>query len=185
MKPRYAILLLALFVLWGCDSEQRSYDMPHMELPGAEHYQKGLSFLIDGESGQALPWLEKAVAVGNPEAQYQLGLLYARGDGVEQNFNRAHEWLMKAALQGHPKSQYHLGHMYGLGDGVEKDYEEAFVWFWLAASYGDKGSKYFMRVLVQKLNSEQYNRAEKRVHELWDQMPHDTFMSLERMPMHN
>ncbi len=42
---------------------------------------------------------------GNPEAQYQLGIMYAKGDGVNKDRDRANKWLRKAANQGHAKAQ--------------------------------------------------------------------------------
>lgn len=185
MKLKSLCLILALLPLAGCDSQKESkYDPPIKDLPGSEEYQKALGFMIDKNYLEALPPLEDAAQLNNPEAQYQLGLLYARGDGVAQNYPAAHEWLLRAAMLGHPKAQYYLGHMYSQGDGVEKNLQEGFVWFWLAASSGDRGSKYYMKVLVQKISAEEYNNAEKRVNTLWKQMPHDTFMALEKVPMH-
>ena len=41
---------------------------------------------------------------GHAEAQYQLGLLYEYGNGVEKDIARAVEYYQKAAEQGHPKA---------------------------------------------------------------------------------
>ena len=38
----------------------------------------------------------------DPEVQYQIGLCYQRGEGVEQNGTEAEKWLRRAAEQGHP-----------------------------------------------------------------------------------
>ncbi|PCI64011.1 MAG: hypothetical protein COB37_03420 [Kordiimonadales bacterium] len=37
---------------------------------------------------------------GGAEAQYDLGLLYATGHGVDQNFIEAHKWFNLAAIHG-------------------------------------------------------------------------------------
>lgn len=65
---------------------------------------------------------------GNSEAQYNLGRLYARGDGVKQDFKIAFRWFELAALQGHPKAQLALALMYERGDGVKKDLHTAELW---------------------------------------------------------
>jgi len=39
---------------------------------------------------------------GSAEAQYQLGLMYARGFGIEKNMEQAREWLEKAGNNGYP-----------------------------------------------------------------------------------
>ena len=40
----------------------------------------------------------------DPEVQYQIGLCYQRGEGVEQNGTEAEKWLRRAAEQGHPEA---------------------------------------------------------------------------------
>jgi TPR repeat protein len=176
MKLKSLCLLLILLPVSGCDSQKAvEYGPPINDLPGSESYQKALGFMIEKNYPEALPPLEDAAQQNNPEAQYQLGLLFARGDGVAQNYPAAHEWLLRAAMEGHPKAQYYLGQMYSQGDGVEVNPREGFVWFWLAASNGDKDSKYYMKVLQPKITTEDYKNVKKRVHALWKQMPHDNF----------
>ncbi|MGO5022957.1 SEL1-like repeat protein [Lawsonibacter sp. LCP25S3_G6] len=45
-------------------------------------------------------WMESDQ--NDPEVQYQIGLCYQRGEGVEQNGTEAEKWLRRAAGQGHP-----------------------------------------------------------------------------------
>src|SRR5205085_8881348 len=54
-------------------------------------------------------------AAGDPEAQYRLGLLYARGKGVLGNLGDAIAWYRRAAEQGHAEAQHQLSlaHFYG------------------------------------------------------------------------
>ena len=40
------------------------------------------------------------------EAQYNLGILYHNGHGVDVNYKKAFEWYEKAAKQEHAKAQY-------------------------------------------------------------------------------
>lgn len=37
---------------------------------------------------------------GNVNAQYNLGLMYYRGDGIDKNVEKSIEWFKKAAKQG-------------------------------------------------------------------------------------
>lgn len=39
---------------------------------------------------------------GDAQAQYYLGVMYANGQGVRQDYVQAHMWLNLAAAQGHP-----------------------------------------------------------------------------------
>ena len=50
----------------------------------------------------------RAAESGDAEAQYQLGLRYAKGDGVEEDQWEAVDWLRKAAKQGHKPARDEL-----------------------------------------------------------------------------
>lgn len=49
---------------------------------------------------QRLKLLEQKAGEGNARAQYELGLMYYRGDGVDKNMAKARRWLSSAAAQG-------------------------------------------------------------------------------------
>ena len=140
-------------------------------MPAADIYAQALGHMESSNWDTAIPLLKEASGKGNAQAKYQLGLLYARGEVVPKDLDRARELLLDAGKLGHAKAQYHLGHMYGTGDGVERDYQQSFIWFWLAASYGDNSAKRYMRVVVPKLTAKEYQDAEVRMKQLWDQMP--------------
>ena len=60
-----------------------------------------------------------------PTAQYNLGIMYAKGQGVPQDYAEAVKWYRLAADQGIPTAQNNLGFMYAKGEGVPQDYSEA------------------------------------------------------------
>lgn len=186
LQFRNFLLFVVFFggLLAGCGESELQFDPPEMVFPGAQDYVKGLDFLKKQDVTSAIPWFEKAIAQGNPEANYQMGLLYARGDHVPQDYARARECLLTSGMMGHPKALYYLGHLYGEGSGVKQDYVEALKWFWLAASHGDSRAKRYIRVMVGKVSNEEYNRAEKEVHALWKQIPHDVYLREEKMALH-
>ena len=53
----------------------------------------------------------QAAAQGNAAAQYNLGVMYANGEGVPKDDAQAVQWYRKAAEQGDAKAQYKLGVM--------------------------------------------------------------------------
>ncbi|WP_307781402.1 tetratricopeptide repeat protein [Psychrobacter sp. H8-1] len=55
---------------------------------------------------------------GNASAQYNLGVMYYKGKGVQKNNAKAVEWFKQAAKQGHTKSQYNLEIMYSNGESA-------------------------------------------------------------------
>ena len=62
------------------------------------------------------------------EAQFQLGVAYANGLCVAQDWYEAANWYRKAAEQGHSKAQLALGLCYQTGLGVNKNVAEASKW---------------------------------------------------------
>ena len=55
-------------------------------------------------------------------AQYNLGWLYAKGQGVPADVHQAMHWFSQAAEQGDPGAQHNLGMMYEGGKGVPQDF---------------------------------------------------------------
>jgi TPR repeat protein len=55
----------------------------------------------------AVEWWLKAAAVGHQVAQYNLGLAYQAGAGVEKDDVQSFQWVRKAADQGLPEAQYY------------------------------------------------------------------------------
>jgi hypothetical protein len=48
-------------------------------------------------------------------AQFNLGMMYDRGNGVPQDFQEEMKWLRLAALQGDAAAQTNLGSLYANG----------------------------------------------------------------------
>lgn len=77
-----------------------------------------------------------AAEQGNAVAQYNLGLAYRLGQGVQRDYKEAAKWARLAAEQGFAPAQSILGAYYREGTGVQQDYKEAVKWFRLAAEQG-------------------------------------------------
>ena len=73
---------------------------------------------------------------GDSKAQYNLGAMYMKGEGVPQDNAKAVVWYRKAADQGHAEAQAQLGVMYAFSLGVPQDNAEAVVWYRKAADQG-------------------------------------------------
>lgn len=73
---------------------------------------------------------------GNTIAQYNVGVIYDRGYGVEANPKKALSWYKKAAAKGYAKAAHNIGVMYQNGRGVDIDNVRALHWFTLAAQNG-------------------------------------------------
>jgi TPR repeat protein len=70
------------------------------------------------------------------KAQVSLGMMYQKGEGVQQDSKQAVAWYRKAADQGMALAQCSLGVMYQQGEGVQQDYKQAAAWYRKAADQG-------------------------------------------------
>jgi TPR repeat protein len=87
-----------------------------------------------GDFTAAIRIIRPLAEQGNPIAQYNLGYMYAHGQGVAEDDTEAMNWLHKAAEQGYSAAYYSLAVMYEHGQGVIQDYVQAYVWFSLAVA---------------------------------------------------
>ncbi len=86
------------------------------------------------EAASALDELRACAMHGNPEAQHQLGTMFAYGEGgVTRDVTEAARWFRRAADRGHPLAQFFLGLCFAKGDGVPQNYAEAAKYYRLAA----------------------------------------------------
>ena len=58
---------------------------------------------------------------GDPQAQYQLGYLHTRGEGVPLDYSIAADYLEKAVASEQADAQFLLGALYQQGKGVAAD----------------------------------------------------------------
>lgn len=88
---------------------------------------------------------------GDYQAQANLGILYARGQGVEQDFEKAYWWFSEAAERGSIKAINNLAVFYLQGNSVKKDIKHSIKLFEKTA---ESGSLDAMMVLGQIYENE-------------------------------
>ena len=98
-------------------------------------------------------------------AQYYLGVMYMKGQGVEQNYEEAGEWFRKASEQGLTVAMYKLAGLYTKGQGVPKDLEFAYVWYIVAAVHKHQKSINMIEKAKSNLSSEELASANQLVAE--------------------
>ena len=113
---------------------------------------------------------------GDVTAQYNLGLMYYRGEGVLKNFQKAIYWFTKAAEQGSWHAQHGLGIVYSEGKGkrVLQDYVIAYAWFNIAASQNIDVAKSNRETLSKKMTPNQIEEGQKLSKELYDKIYNQT-----------
>jgi TPR repeat protein len=127
----------------------------------ARDFEKGFAAYHRGDFKTALKEWRPLAEQGEAVAQYYLGQMYRRGEGVPLDDGKAVKWWRKAAEHGHADAQYNLAWMYrktaeggnatsqsslGLmyynGDFVPQDYEQAAKWYRRAAEQGNAFGQY-------------------------------------------
>jgi TPR repeat protein len=110
----------------------------------------GLEAVEAGHWPTALAEFKPLANQGDPNAQVNMGNLYMRGLGVEQNYGSAYDWYAKAARQGHATGQNKLAVMLYYGLGVKENHAEAAHWFLKAAEQGDPAAAMVIAELYDK-----------------------------------
>jgi TPR repeat protein len=154
MRNLTATLCLTLAVLLGSAGMSVSQD-----------FQKGVDAYDTGDYSLALDEFTPLAEQGDASAQYNLGEMYRRGDGVPQDFATAMKWYTLAAEQGNASAQYTLGLMYYNGQGVPQDYVYAQMWWNIAASSGNKKASENRDLVAKEMIPPQLAEAQRLARE--------------------
>lgn len=109
--------------------------------------------------------LHKYAHFGSPDAQIMLGVMYANGENVEQDHERARYWFTKAAkpTNSNAFAQYELSKIYLKGIGTEQDIEKGNYWLQKAAKNGSSKARL---ILALKLHlGENFERDDSKAKE--------------------
>ncbi len=93
-------------------------------------------FDVEQDFAIAAYWYRKVAEQNIASAQLNLGMMYARGIGVNQDDSLACKWYRKAAEQNDPVAQNNIGFMYEHGRGVLKSDVVAAEWYLKSAERG-------------------------------------------------
>ena len=131
MKKVVVLLVCAVVLLVGDKSGIESSFDPKKD------YEQGKAFYDNKEYDKAFEPLKKACDGGDMDGCYNLGTIYANGNGVEKNVKKAMDLYKKVCDGGEMRGCYNLGVMYAKGSGVEKDFGKAAELFKKACYGGD------------------------------------------------
>jgi TPR repeat protein len=92
----------------------------------------------------------RATYHGDATSMGSLASLYAKGQGVAQDYAKAFEWYVKAADKGDASAMSNLGLFYANGQGVAQDYAKAREWYEKAAAKGDASAMHNLGTLYQR-----------------------------------
>jgi TPR repeat protein len=95
---------------------------------------------------QLAHWLETHAEDGDPVARYRLGVLYALGEGVTQDYEHAAGLFKTAAEEGVTEAEYNIAVMYAEGLGIKRDPAQAVFWYRKAAAQGSASAAFNLGV---------------------------------------
>ncbi len=119
-----------------------------------------------GRFEEAREALWPAARSGNAEAEELIGVMYALGLGVEQDYVRAFDWYLRSAMKGHPGAQSGVGWYYEVGLGMPApDLVRAFLWYQLSTIGGDPDAAISVEEVIKKMTPEQIEKAHDLVND--------------------
>lgn len=103
---------------------------------------EGLEAIDNGETVKGRELLEKAAAMNNPQAMYNLGVYYLKGiNGFEHNDAEALKWFNAGCELNDAESAYQLGMMTYRGQGTTADEAMALEYLKKASDLGYSRAK--------------------------------------------
>jgi TPR repeat protein len=105
-------------------------------------YGLGYFYELQKDLEKSFYWYQKSAENGKKFAQYNLGLYYQFGCGIEKNEIEAFKWYEKSAEQNNSDAQNYLGFLYKNGINIQKDLKKSFYWYQKSAENGNKIAQY-------------------------------------------
>jgi len=96
---------------------------------------------------KAFELFTKAADQGYERAKFNLGVMYATGQGVTKNNDMMLKWFTEAAEERFTEAQYVLGSMYCAGQEVAENKEKGVKLLIRAYIKGHRGAKYLLKII--------------------------------------
>lgn len=160
------LLFVCGLLLGGASSLQAQVTIAddETELPDYSDYYDAVAAMEAGDLETALAQFRHTAENGLHLAQYNLGVMYYTGQGVEQSYQKAYEWLTKSAQQGHLNSMFNLATMYYNSQGMNsalmqvwplslisqrQNLQRAARWYHEAAEYEHAAAQYNLATMYE------------------------------------
>lgn len=124
--------------------------VPMASTANADELADAIKAQENGDHETALKILRSIVDQADAEVQYNLGVMYENGEGIDLDLKEAVRLYRLAAAQGLAEAQYNLALMYQKGEGVERDLKEATRFYRLAAEQGLADAQYNLALMYAK-----------------------------------
>ena len=115
---------------------------------GKENKKKAVEAAVavykQGNFKQALRMFAPLAKKNEPRAQFYMGLMHGKGEGVLKDRRKAAEWFHASAKRNYRFAQFNLANSYRSGLGVTKDYKKSVYWYQRAAKQGHRGALHYL-----------------------------------------
>ena len=142
---------------------------PWAQIILAARYFDGNGVGIPQSYTKAAELLMQAATVGaDPDAQFNLALMYENGHGVEQSYDCAADWYEMAIVSGngiYPRAWFNIGVLYDCGDGVDQSFEKSREYFSVAAAQGHTDAIEFINAIEEEEKEERQRKLAQQVNE--------------------
>lgn len=113
-------------------------------------FQEGLEAYNSGNYLYAFDEFRALALNGDAAAQYRLGVMYTKGQGVAKDDKQAASWYLKAAEQDDTRAQFAIAERYARGKGVPQDDKQAASWYLKAADHGFPKAQFTVGLMYAK-----------------------------------
>ncbi len=115
--------------------------------PATASYESGLYAYSAGDYETARREWAPLAKAGDARSQYQLGMMYFKGEGAGVDNALAFKWLRQAADQDYTPALFGLAEMYYTGRGVAHSHGEAARLYAMAAKSGNAEAQFALGAL--------------------------------------
>jgi len=169
----HLFLVMMVGVLLGCGKKPTEQSVSDQERPDVTNPSKppAKTEAQIEEEKKAFAETKGKAESGNAAAQYNLGVMYDKGEGVGEDDKEAAKWYRLAADQGDADAQCNIGVLYAQGRGVLEDYVTSYAWLNIAAANGIRSAKKNKPVIAKLLAPEQIAKARELSREMIKKNP--------------
>ena len=157
---------------------------------GLTDFPAGFDAYNAGNYETALKIYRAAAEQGDIMAQFHLGGMYLKGQGVTQDYKQTVKWWRLAAEQGEDMAQFFLGQKYEKGKGVTKNLVIAHMWLSTAEFSNKNIGAYYVSAIknkriakkdLMKYLEDMRDRKKNKVRKLENQMTPEQITKAEQL----
>ena len=168
--PLFLIIILSLYGLTACTHEESDNQTQKSTTESAKDlFVQAYESDKKGDTLRAAQLYEQACDDGLPQGCGALGLMYATGEGVEQDYAKAAQLMQQGCDNGDFVSCGAWGELYEKGQGVEQSYAQAAKLYEKACDDGNGDASACYNLGLYYFNGQGVRHNYTKAAQLWQQ----------------